>query len=483
MFGTIRTRVAAIVATALLAVAVCQVTDISQQAVAADASNFNAGNIISDTMFYDARMNVADIQWLLADRGSWLVNYRQTTSTKPSGSYSDGGNETGWGVCSTYFGASDELAAEILYKVQIACGVSAQALLATLQKESSLVTSGTSSNLRSAMGYACPDSNDCDAEYYGFFNQVFGAARSFQWYGNPAPGQYSSKKFAVGNWNILFNPNSACGRKSVYVENRATAALYYYTPYTPNGASLGNLYGLGDGCSSYGNRNFWRIFSDWFGSTQLAIGTQQFIKAAYHDILGRAPESVEAINYYSKALVSGVSRADVVKGFFRSPEYLGIRITEAYNLALGRAPEPGAITYWVGEVQKGRLSADDLLPTFMASQEMFTQQGGSTYTGYVAALYQRALGRTPSSDEVQYYVNRIMLGDPLSSISFAFFNSPEKVNFRVWETYQVFLGRSPSESDFPYWGGYARANGYVAMRSQIMSSPEYWSRGIVWFSQ
>jgi hypothetical protein len=30
---------------------------------------------------------------------------------------------------------------------------------------------------------------------------------------------------------------------------------------------LANLYGTGDSCSAYGNRNFWRIFRDWFGST------------------------------------------------------------------------------------------------------------------------------------------------------------------------------------------------------------------------
>jgi hypothetical protein len=42
--------------------------------------------------------------------------------------------------------------------------------------------------------------------------------------------------------------------------------LYDYTPYTPNAAALNNLYGTGDACSSYGNRNFWRYYSDWFGN-------------------------------------------------------------------------------------------------------------------------------------------------------------------------------------------------------------------------
>ncbi|MGA1827654.1 MAG: hypothetical protein WAZ28_05330, partial [Microbacterium sp.] len=54
----------------------------------------------------------------------------------------------------------------------------------------------------------------------------------------------------------------------VYVQNQATANLYYYTPYQPNAAAIRAGYGEGDGCSSYGNRNFFQYFSDWFGATQ-----------------------------------------------------------------------------------------------------------------------------------------------------------------------------------------------------------------------
>lgn len=51
----------------------------------------------------------------------------------------------------------------------------------------------------------------------------------------------------------------------MYLESFGTSALYNYTPYQPNQAALNNMYGSGDGCSAYGNRNFWRIFNDWFG--------------------------------------------------------------------------------------------------------------------------------------------------------------------------------------------------------------------------
>ena len=60
------------------------------------------------------------------------------------------------------------------------------------------------------------------------------------------------------------NPNPACGSSPVYLQGRATAALYNYTPYQPNRAALA---GTNDGCGAYGNLNFWRLYTDWFGST------------------------------------------------------------------------------------------------------------------------------------------------------------------------------------------------------------------------
>ena len=60
----------------------------------------------------------------------------------------------------------------------------------------------------------------------------------------------------------------------MFVRNQATHALYVYTPYTPNKAALKSLYGTGDSCSAYGNRNFWRLFIDWFGVTGVYGETQ-----------------------------------------------------------------------------------------------------------------------------------------------------------------------------------------------------------------
>jgi putative cell wall-binding protein len=234
---------------------------------AADVALFSAGYLINDHVFYNsAAMTEAQIQAFLNEmqpscgNALCLRDYVQTTDTRVATPR-----------CAQYTGGTNERAARIIYKVQVACGISAKVILVTLQKEQGLITNTapSSTRLRIAMGYGCPDTAACDALYFGFFNQVYSAASQFQRY-KQNPNGYKHQPFTTES--VYYHPNSfvvnppTCGSKSVYIQNYATAGLYNYTPYTPNAAALGNLYGTGDACSSYGNRNFWRLFTDWFGS-------------------------------------------------------------------------------------------------------------------------------------------------------------------------------------------------------------------------
>ena len=232
-------------------------------AQAVTAGDWNPGNIISDDLFYDgSAMSSSEVQdFLRSKNGSSaptaLVNYVQATPSMPATSY-----------CSAYEGApGGETAANIIAKVGAACNLSQKAMLVLLEKEQSLVSmqSPSEGRLAAATGFGCPDTAPCDSSYGGFFYQVYNAARMFQYY-KANPYEFNHLPFATNN--VLYNPNFGCGSSPVYIENYATAGLYNYTPYQPNGAALSNMYGEGDGCSAYGNRNFWRMYNDWFGSTQ-----------------------------------------------------------------------------------------------------------------------------------------------------------------------------------------------------------------------
>ncbi len=254
-------------------------------ASALNGGDFRPGRIIDDGVFFNGSTLAAnDIQNFLNSK----VPVCDTNGTQPRGGTTRAayGASKGYpppytclkdfrqdtparnaetGLCGSYSGGNKS-AAEIIYAVGQSCGISQKALIVLLQKEQSLVTDDWPWPLqyRSATGYGCPDSAPCDSEYYGFFNQVYNAARQFKKYSRDAH-LYNHR--AGRSSYVQYNPVGSCGGSSIVMENQATAGLYNYTPYQPNQSALNNLYGSGDGCGAYGNRNFWRLYNDWFGST------------------------------------------------------------------------------------------------------------------------------------------------------------------------------------------------------------------------
>ncbi|MGO1392935.1 hypothetical protein [Agrococcus casei] len=263
---------AVLVATVL--VAMPSLTD-SNEADAANAADFNPGNIISDENFYNgSAMTSAQISsWLKgANAGcvsgrNCILNYTENTPTMPADAY-----------CGHLEGKKGESAASVIARVGKACDISQKALLVLLEKEQSLISLRDVPNWKweSATGYGCPDTAPCDAGFGGFFTQVYYGARAYQYYA-AHPTQYRHQPMATNS--VLYNPNSACGSSRVYIQNYATAGLYNYTPYQPNKAAMNNLYGVGDSCSAYGNRNFWRMYTDWFGSPTSKMQTGDVVQS------------------------------------------------------------------------------------------------------------------------------------------------------------------------------------------------------------
>jgi hypothetical protein len=230
---------------------------------------FDPGLIISDAAFYDAdSMTQAQVQRFVSSRACvpvdgapCLADYRQDTPDEP----------TRYARCAAYHGQRAERASAIIVNVAHACGISPKVLLVLLQKEQSLLTRPSAYGYERATGYACPDTAACDAEYFGFFNQVYNAAWQFREYTADAPAW----RYHIGRVAIQFHPNPACGSSVVRIRNQATANLYNYTPYQPTMQTLEHP-GVVTDCSTFGNLNFWRLYREWFGSPVIELFPPQY---------------------------------------------------------------------------------------------------------------------------------------------------------------------------------------------------------------
>ncbi len=282
-------------------------------ASAANAANWKAGRIIDDAVFTNAdAMSVDQIQNLLNQRvgtggydsvpgqcdsngirsaapysSQTRAEYatsqgRPTKFTCLKDYYEVPKTSPGPGIPASNYGGAPipsgaKSAAHLIWDAAQKYDISPKVLLIKIQTESAgpLTTDDWPFHKQYtyAMGAHCPDSGpngaaNCDPNYAGFSIQIAEAASLLRWYLNSMDQPWWTHK-RLGNNSILYqNSMPSCGSSVVNITTRATAALYTYTPYQPNAAALADLYGTGDVCSAYGNRNFWRTFTDWFGTTE-----------------------------------------------------------------------------------------------------------------------------------------------------------------------------------------------------------------------
>ncbi|HUD06359.1 MAG TPA: hypothetical protein VMR34_00580 [Candidatus Saccharimonadales bacterium] len=228
------------------------------------AEPYNPNYLISDSIFDNTTvMSTASIQSFLVSEGSGLANYSDvincnpTTPTAPDPYSASYYNNCGASVS----------AAQIIYEASQAYGISPRVILATLEKEQSLVTTPdpTQSQINCAMGY-----NSCGG-YVGFFNQVDNGTWQLRTYIQLMNGQgwwgHSPSQYVCANGSSLYSTGLYPGRtvtfadpggtaETITLADASTAALYCYTPYV-------GPYSLTGYSGSY---NFVVYFEEWFGT-------------------------------------------------------------------------------------------------------------------------------------------------------------------------------------------------------------------------
>lgn len=294
-----------IITLALIMTVVSVVHD--NRANAEPVSGFNAGNIISDSIFTNnTSMSVQQIQDFLNSK----VPVCDTNGTQASefgggtrAQYGASKNSPAPFVCLKNYSENGKSSAQIIYDAAQEFKINPQIILVLLQKEQGLVTDTwpLSIQYKTATGYGCPDTAACDSQYFGLTNQIRWSSRMFRAIINNSPTWYTP--YVLGNNYIQWNPNSSCGGSNVNIQNRSTQALYNYTPYQPNDAALQAGFGTGNSCSSYGNRNFYLYFTQWFGTTTGVTSEPNAVWRLYNPYTGGhilTASAIEATQYLTQ---------------------------------------------------------------------------------------------------------------------------------------------------------------------------------------
>jgi len=201
-------------------------------------SNFNPNLIITDAelMDYDS-LNLNQIQEFLQKHNSYLANYKTlnahgTLKTAAEIIFDASNNNYD---CSGVTLTENPVEVEKEIKCRRITTISPKFLLVLLQKEASLVEdqAPSQSRLDWATGYGCPDNWTCNPYYKGFGKQINSASLQFLAYFN----EQERYAYKAGQTYTFSNPYGTISNQSMTVTpaNKATAALYNYTPHVFNG--------------------------------------------------------------------------------------------------------------------------------------------------------------------------------------------------------------------------------------------------------
>lgn len=177
--------------------------------------------VLNDTSFITTNaLTPNEIQAILVKNGSFLKDFRE------------GGRSAAQIIWDAAHGYGD--ASETLNGISVKNTISPVAILATLQKEQSLVTMRTKNDgsLNAAMGYGCPDSGGCDSRYRGFTKQVENGSWQLRYNYERASG-HGFKDFQVGKTVIIDG-------KSQKITSRWLSSLWRYTPH--DGSNFATLF-------------------------------------------------------------------------------------------------------------------------------------------------------------------------------------------------------------------------------------------------
>jgi CHAP domain len=173
----------------------------ASQSSVSSGSAVDANDVISDANLTGAQgVTASDVEAFLHAKGSALAGYVDPIS--------------------------GQTAAALIVSLSEASQISPVYMLARIETESSLVTSGSLGNLDSATGCGCPDTAACDPAHSGFYNQIGCAASTVRGYLTElASGDATVSGWKVGVAKDTLDP---C---AITPANMATAAMYTYTPW------------------------------------------------------------------------------------------------------------------------------------------------------------------------------------------------------------------------------------------------------------
>jgi hypothetical protein len=196
-----------------------------------------------------------------------------------------------------------------------------------------------------------------------------------------------------------------------------------------------------------------------------------FAKGLYQSVLGRSPDPGGLSNWVA-ALNANASRVAVAMAFWNSVEHRGDEVDSYYRSYLHRSADPMGRANWISVFQSG---ADEtaVVQGFLTSAEYVADHSGS----YVTALYQDILGRAPDPGGLQFWQGQLNSGSTMAQVAAGIIGSSESDSRTIADYYAAFLQRAADATGANSWLQSILSGqlNFASVAINILASDEYFS--------
>jgi len=222
------------------------------------------------------------------------------------------------------------------------------------------------------------------------------------------------------------------------------------------------------------------VFSNDFGN--LGSAGQSYVYQLYLDMLHRRVDPTGML-YFSGALAQGASRAQVVEDIESSPEYRTDEVNSLYQAYLGRNVDPTGLNFALSLLSAtpfvlGSQNAFlQVQADILSSAEFYQTQGGSTNSGFLAAVYRDVLGRGVDPTGAAAFGAALSAGVSRTMIAKAILSSAEAEQVLVEGDYLTYLRRTADVGGLDAFVGDLQHGAKPDdILTVIIASDEYFSR-------
>jgi len=207
-------------------------------------------------------------------------------------------------------------------------------------------------------------------------------------------------------------------------------------------------------------------------------GNEDFIYSMFLYCNDRVPDA-GGLAYWTSRLTSNPDRQSIINEFLPQEAY-GRWVEEQYFPLMDVSSFTDDLwNYWLGRMQSGT-TREQMICELCASDQFYTL-GGSTAGGYVTRLFNKLLGRAPSSSESTTWAGALNSGSTRYSVANSIIHTQEYYSNFVNAQFHKLLRRTGSieQSAIDYYtgklsGGWMQAD----LINTLLMSDEYWYSGI-----